>query len=266
MTELAPSVAEAAPLSTSPLSSLLSPLSLSLRRHSIYGTEDRIVLDLGSLYTKIGFSGESHPRHILQLSSQLALHHGESCTESCRLFSKVLPLRQSLHIALHTGAAPLVSIASQDTNLAAYFSRNASLCPRKTQFGTLFAIDRRSLDLELLADRLHHHFYHIFFRRLLADPRQRKVIFCESSLLPRAIKETIIRILIERFQVSLCVPLYRKRIHIHIVFPCTLQMCNDLGAVSALCPIPSFGAPVHWSANRTGDRLCTPRNHSDADL
>lgn len=35
------------------------------RRHSIYGTEDRVVLDIGSLYIKCGFSGESSPRHLV---------------------------------------------------------------------------------------------------------------------------------------------------------------------------------------------------------
>ncbi|KAI9197307.1 actin family [Polychytrium aggregatum] len=39
-----------------------------LRRHSMYGTEDRIVLDLGSRYLKCGFSGESKPRHVLPVA------------------------------------------------------------------------------------------------------------------------------------------------------------------------------------------------------
>jgi len=38
---------------------------LYARGHSIYGIEDRIVLDIGSLYIKCGFSGEPRPRHII---------------------------------------------------------------------------------------------------------------------------------------------------------------------------------------------------------
>lgn len=41
------------------------------RRHSIYGTEDRVVLDIGSLYIKCGFSGESYPRHLVPTWSHL---------------------------------------------------------------------------------------------------------------------------------------------------------------------------------------------------
>ncbi|KAI8063445.1 actin family [Gongronella butleri] len=55
------------PLTSSYLSSYATSSSLHTftRRHSIYGTEDRVVLDIGSLYIKCGFSGESHPRHIV---------------------------------------------------------------------------------------------------------------------------------------------------------------------------------------------------------
>lgn len=39
--------------------------SLYSRGHSIYGIEDRVVLDIGTLYIKCGFSGEPRPRHIV---------------------------------------------------------------------------------------------------------------------------------------------------------------------------------------------------------
>lgn len=35
------------------------------KRHSLYGTDDRVVLDLGSACWKVGFSGEAHPRRVL---------------------------------------------------------------------------------------------------------------------------------------------------------------------------------------------------------
>lgn len=34
------------------------------RRHSLYGTEDRIIIDPGSHVWKVGFSGEGKPRHV----------------------------------------------------------------------------------------------------------------------------------------------------------------------------------------------------------
>lgn len=56
----------------------LSPhASSSLRpRHSLYGTEDRIVLDLGSRVWKVGFSGESEPRVCLNVLELLGTEGG----------------------------------------------------------------------------------------------------------------------------------------------------------------------------------------------
>lgn len=50
-----------------------SPHYTTTRRHSLYGTEDRIVLDPGSRIWKVGFSGEGRPRDVL-----LATPHGAS--------------------------------------------------------------------------------------------------------------------------------------------------------------------------------------------
>jgi actin-related protein 10 len=41
-----------------------SPHYTTTRRHSLYGTEDRIVLDPGSRIWKMGFSGEGRPREL----------------------------------------------------------------------------------------------------------------------------------------------------------------------------------------------------------
>ncbi|KAI0252628.1 fungal-specific actin related protein [Lactifluus subvellereus] len=41
-----------------------SPHYQTTRRHSLYGTEDRIVIDPGSRVWKVGFSGEGHPRDV----------------------------------------------------------------------------------------------------------------------------------------------------------------------------------------------------------
>jgi actin-related protein 10 len=39
----------------------------SRSRHSLYGTDDRIILDLGSKVWKVGFSGESAPRAVFDV-------------------------------------------------------------------------------------------------------------------------------------------------------------------------------------------------------
>lgn len=41
-----------------------SPHYQTTRRHSLYGTEDRIVIDPGSRVWKVGFSGEGRPRDV----------------------------------------------------------------------------------------------------------------------------------------------------------------------------------------------------------
>ena len=41
-----------------------SPHYQTTRRHSLYGTEDRIVIDPGSHVWKVGFSGEGRPRDV----------------------------------------------------------------------------------------------------------------------------------------------------------------------------------------------------------
>ncbi len=43
----------------------------SSRRHSLYGTEDRIVLDPGTKVWKVGFSGEGRPRDVFAVKSRV---------------------------------------------------------------------------------------------------------------------------------------------------------------------------------------------------
>jgi actin-related protein 10 len=45
-----------------------TPHYSTTRRHSLYGTEDRIIIDPGSKLWKVGFSGEGKPRQIYNIS------------------------------------------------------------------------------------------------------------------------------------------------------------------------------------------------------
>lgn len=68
MTSASSSTAAAGPSSSS--ASLRPPISTALpRRQSLFGTDDRVVLDVGSRWTKVGFSGEAQPRKVFKTLS-----------------------------------------------------------------------------------------------------------------------------------------------------------------------------------------------------
>ncbi|TPX70701.1 hypothetical protein SpCBS45565_g01568 [Spizellomyces sp. 'palustris'] len=128
-------------------------MSSFLRQRSIYATEDRIVLDIGSIYIKCGFSNEPQPRHILPACTPIA--YADS-TEGCRIGGKLEPL--------------------WDLNIT------------PTELGYM----RRRLS-QVLRDA--------YYRYLLTDPKHRKVILCESPLLPLPIKQTIADILFTELEI-----------------------------------------------------------------
>ncbi|KAK7033266.1 actin-related protein 10 [Favolaschia claudopus] len=57
-----PTIARVASTSSAPIQS--SPHYTTTRRHSLYGVEDRIIIDPGSRIWKVGFSGEGRPRDV----------------------------------------------------------------------------------------------------------------------------------------------------------------------------------------------------------
>ncbi|KAI0034933.1 actin family [Vararia minispora EC-137] len=65
------SVHVATPASRVPSGSMVhaSPHYQTTRRHSLYGTEDRVVIDPGSRIWKVGFSGEGRPRDVFLVDS-----------------------------------------------------------------------------------------------------------------------------------------------------------------------------------------------------
>ncbi|KAI8096588.1 actin family [Halteromyces radiatus] len=146
------------PLSSAYLSNYSSTSSIHsfTRRHSIYGTEDRVVLDIGSLYIKCGFSGESHPRHLVPTWTRLVRSSNRD-GEAFRMDGKL----------------------SELYNLNIMAKGN----------------------LQQLEGKLKKLLHDIYFRLLLTDPKSRKVIICESPLLPVVVKEIIARILFDYFQV-----------------------------------------------------------------
>ncbi|KAG0047682.1 hypothetical protein BGZ83_007307 [Gryganskiella cystojenkinii] len=155
---------------------------------SIYGIEERIVLDIGSCYLKCGFSGEARPRHFLSmflseeaLDDYLGLnaipeqHVGHECGESCNT---------------RTGQA------CRGVNPYEYAELYQLDMMRKNNSG-----QSEQERLQILEERLSEYLYDVYFKYLLTDPKQRKVIICESPLAPIALKETIAKILFEKLQV-----------------------------------------------------------------
>ncbi|RUS20977.1 hypothetical protein BC937DRAFT_93948 [Endogone sp. FLAS-F59071] len=144
---------------TSSTSSLapFAPLHTLTRRPSIYGTEDRIVLDIGSLYIKCGFSGEPRPRHII----------------------------------------PVFASGQKSRSSEGEGYRVAG------EFAELFELDVMSNTqaLQYLEDRLTQILHDIYFRYLLTDPKQRKIIICESPLAPVCVKQVVAKVLFQNFQV-----------------------------------------------------------------
>ncbi|CCA68903.1 related to fungal specific actin related protein-Laccaria bicolor [Serendipita indica DSM 11827] len=56
-----------------------APQYTATRRHSLYGTEDRIIIDPGSRFWKVGFSGEGKPRQVFLVGSRHVGHaHDEA--------------------------------------------------------------------------------------------------------------------------------------------------------------------------------------------
>ncbi|CAO3573121.1 unnamed protein product [Mortierella alpina] len=155
---------------------------------SIYGIEERIVLDIGSCYLKCGFSGESRPRHFISMFlSEDALddyqgrnparqqHLGHECSEICNERTNNT-CRES---------NPLEYAELYELDMMRNNSRGQTEQER----------------LQILEERLSEYLYDVYFKYLLTDPKQRKVIICESPLAPLALKQTIAKVLFEKLQV-----------------------------------------------------------------
>ncbi|SPO32062.1 related to ACT1 - Actin [Ustilago trichophora] len=138
------------------------------RRHSLFGTEDRIVLDIGSRYSKFGFSGEPRPRAIVPSVS----------------FAQ--PSTSYLRLDTSSPASDPYSIG--DTLWDLDFERWPDDQLRQ---------GKRALVLAQLTQLLRS----AFTQHLMVDPKQRKVLVAENPMLPTSIKEMICKVLFNNLQV-----------------------------------------------------------------
>ncbi|KAI9221081.1 actin-domain-containing protein [Blastocladiella britannica] len=115
--------------------------------------DDRIVLDIGSVYTKVGFAGEHSPRFIVANRSR---HKSAERAERVQFWDLV------------SDARPFFGPA-QSRRLEYY---------------------------------LGDHLTDVFFRSLLTDPRGKSVVVVEPALMPILVKQTLAKVLFERFRVG----------------------------------------------------------------
>ncbi|KAG9324585.1 hypothetical protein KVV02_005118 [Mortierella alpina] len=174
---------------------------------SIYGIEERIVLDIGSCYLKCGFSGESRPRHFISMflsedtlddyqgrNPALQQHLGHECSEICN---------EKTNNTCRE-ANPLEYAELYELDMMRNNSRGQTEQER----------------LQILEERLSECLYDVYFKYLLTDPKQRKVIICESPLAPLALKQTIAKVPSVSFTPSHLLALLTTGISTGLVIDC----------------------------------------------
>ena len=139
-----------------------SPHYQTTRRHSLYGTEDRIVIDPGSRIWKVGFSGEGRPRDVF-------FGDGQDGHALWRL----------------TRATNQLDREEEDRVLQAKLQDRL-----RSVFHECVPSSTSPSGEQLKSDS-----------SLLTDPKSRKVIVIEHPLLPLYIKDMIARILFTNLQV-----------------------------------------------------------------
>jgi actin-related protein 10 len=139
-----------------------SPHYQTSRRHSLYGTEDRIVIDPGSRIWKVGFSGEGRPRDVFFGDGQ-----------------------DGQHLWSLTRATNQLDREEEDRMLQAKLQE---------RFHAVFH-EYVPANISQLRGWLMHG------SSLLTDPKSRRVIVVEHPLLPLHVKDMIARILFTNLQV-----------------------------------------------------------------
>lgn len=146
------------------------------RRHSLFGTEDRIVLDIGSRCCKVGFSGEAQPRKIFR-----------TVKGACRTGIEVMYGRDT-----ERGEANNRRGDDDDDGLLWHLDLMRSPCPEQAR--------------ELLKARLTVLLRKVYQDILMIDPTQRKVILIENLFTPMALRECLYAVLFDNLRVPFISP------------------------------------------------------------
>ncbi|KAJ1990875.1 hypothetical protein H4R33_001546 [Dimargaris cristalligena] len=144
-----------------------------IKRYSVYGTEDRVVLDLGSHSLKCGFSGEAQPRAVIPLDAHFRWQPRAA-----------LPFTNR-----NTPAGTLGPVAPE------VFGHLQSDQPG------LYSLDLHAAPPQQLRDHVIYHLHRMFTQALMTDAKLRKVLICDSPLCPLPLKKLVADILFNHFQV-----------------------------------------------------------------
>nr|KAJ3421593.1 Actin- protein 10 [Polyrhizophydium stewartii] len=159
---------------TSPaVSALASSSSTSLlKKASFYGTDDRIVLDIGTFAVRAGFSGERTPRQTVVPCASATEHSAAKGGLAAAVRFSADPLDEP---------APLASVAA--TKMVPPFVPSHEMAP--LEVAQLQALLRS-----------------VFQRSLLTDAKLKRIIVCESPFAPVELKRQLAMLLFHRFGVK----------------------------------------------------------------
>ncbi|KAI5450353.1 hypothetical protein NCC49_003135 [Naganishia albida] len=146
----------------------LSPGLSNLKKHSLYGIEDRIIIDPGSRIWKVGFSGEPRPRKVFWATDpdEAICKEGEMWGLDLEAMADQMNLE--LAFALVDGVESPI---------------------------------RYEEVLRVIKARLTTALRKVYSHDLLTESRSRKVIIVENALLPNRIKQLISEVLFDNLKV-----------------------------------------------------------------
>jgi actin-related protein 10 len=186
-----------------------SPHYTTTRRHSLYGTEDRIIIDPGSRIWKVGFSGEGRPRDVFYAGGP----SGESLWTLSRATNP--SDREEEDRVLQAKIQARLRSVFHEFVLFCCFSFNDCQSPPVSS--------------------------------LLTDPKSRKVILVEHPLLPLYVKDMIARTLFDNLQVWLATCLFID-ITVYIQPGSINIVCIKSSSLAPHCRKDNWSSSRLWSS------------------
>ncbi|KAJ9093460.1 hypothetical protein QFC19_008319 [Naganishia cerealis] len=150
----------------------LSPALSNLKKHSLYGTEDRVIIDPGSRIWKVGFSGEARPRKVFWSTKTEGVNDDGDGAMWDLDFDNML-MRLNARRLPSTKEEPKATTAPVDYEEV----------------------------LQLIKARLTIALRGVYIEHLLTESKSRKVIIVENALLPNPIKQLISEVLFDNLKV-----------------------------------------------------------------
>ncbi|CAO1631197.1 unnamed protein product [Sympodiomycopsis kandeliae] len=198
------------------------------RRHSLFGTEDRIILDIGSRWSKVGFSGEASPR---------------------KVFKTVEATRRP-------GIDAFFKESEDDQDGNDYELQKEDLLwdLNYNQGKDSSSVANKQ---ELLLAKLTILLRTVYQEHLMTDPTQRNVILIENTFTPSIVRQHIYAILFENLRAPMVSPVSAPLLATFSAGTLTAFVVSVGVLESSILPI-YHGRPLlsyFKSSNRSGRRL-----------